>query len=457
MNSKGIGKNFIIAFLMILAIYQTAELWFEDFSSHNFFSFADKNTTETQYDGVSHTLERIIINLGDNKMLCRENGIYDSEYKKKLDNAVSRLLRKGEVISEGQANWRSILQSRCIVYEYSFALGKEETESFFGVSGSNTQQIKSFDTIVISNDNSGSRVRLINSQTLWCIELLGDERSVANDITSVFDSFENSDDSFYYISSVQNGFEIFKGNIFIPRWDGQRVSYSYLAPSLQYDASADKSELESQVNRFFDNPARKWSTNVNGVLNYSDETTVVKYYPSGVLEYSDYSTNYGNSSSSTDNDFYNNYISALNILKKDAGIINEYYLRSYTFSGGQYVMYFGYKAGNLSVAMSSELKEATGMDDYIEVTVSDGRVSHYKRYCVAYSLEAGESMSASCDFLYAVDEVYNSLMGENEDAEALAVDGLKLSYVDKGDGEHISLWWLVNIDGNEHIIDAGVE
>jgi hypothetical protein len=455
MNSKGIGKNFIIAFLMILAIYQTAELWFEDFSSHNFFSFSDKSTTETQYDGVSHTLERIIINLGDNKMLCRENGIYDSEYKEKLDNVVARLLRKGEIISEGQANWRNILQSRCIVYEYSFALGKDEAERFFGVSGSNTQQIKSFDTIVISNDNSGSRVRLINSQTLWCIELLGDERSVANDITSVFSSFEGSNDLFYYISSVQNGFEIFKGNIFIPRWDGQSVSYSYLAPHLQYNDD-DKSELESQVNHFFDNPARKWSTNVNGVLNFSDESTVVKYYPTGVMEYSDYSTSYSNNTSSTNNDFYTNYIAALDILKKDTGISNEYYLRSYGFSGGQYVMYFGYKAGNLSVTMSPELKAATDMQDYIEVTVSDGRVSRYKRYCVVYSLETGESMSASCDFLYAVDEVYNSLM-ENENTENLAVDRLKLSYVDNGDGKHISLWWLIDIDGNEHIIDAGAE
>lgn len=444
---KSTGKNFIIAFLMILAIYQTAELWFEDFSGHNFFSFTDKTTAFITGDEISHTLERVIINLGDNKLLCRENGIYSSSFKEATDQAIVKLLRKGEVVSEGTADWKNILQSKCFVYEYSYSLGKTEAESFFGISNGNTGKIKSFDTLVLSYDRGSARLRFINSQTLWSMELMTDDNSISSDVNGLFDGFSSTGEKIYYISSVQNGFEIFRGNIFIPRWDGQSVNYSYVSPELQYAGEEDKTALESQVNLFFDNPAGKWSSNVNGVLNYSDESTVVKYYPQGVLEYSNYSTG----TQTAENDFYTNYMACQAILEKDFGITNEFYLRDYSFEGGQYVMYFGYKANNLPIIMSDTLKEAVGMNDYIELYASYGRVSRYRRYCVSYSLESKESMVASCDFLYAVDDVYNGL----EEADQTEVDELSLSYIDDGSVDKMSLWWIIDIDGVKYIRDAG--
>ncbi|GEM_PF-452310 len=444
---KSVGKNFIIAFLMILAIYQTAELWFEDFSGHNFFSFTDKTSVLQQGGEISHTLERIIINLGDNKMLCRENGIYSSSFKDSTDEIITKLLRKGEVVSEGTANWKSILQSKCFVYEYSCILGKNEAEAFLGISNGNTGKIKSFDTLVLSCDGGSARLRFINSKTLWSMELMIDDNSLASDVNGLFSGFSGMGEKIYYISSVQNGFEIFNGNVFIPRWDGQSVSYSYVSPRLQYADEEDRTALEGEVNLFFDNPAGKWSNNINGVLNYSDESAVVKYYPKGVLEYSNYST--GNQTD--ENGFYTNYMACQAVLERDLGISNEFYLRDYSFEGGQYIMYFGYKANNFPIVMSDSLKEATGMKDYIELCASYGRVSRYKRYCVVYSLESKESMTAGCDFLYAVDDVYNEL----DEADQPRVDELSLAYIDGGEENNMSLWWIIDIDGIKYIRDAG--
>ena len=62
---KNFGKNLLIAFLMILAIYQTTELWFDDESSHNFFSFIfQENTGYVQAD--LYGLDGIAINKGEN-------------------------------------------------------------------------------------------------------------------------------------------------------------------------------------------------------------------------------------------------------------------------------------------------------------------------------------------------------------------------------------------------------
>lgn len=444
---KAIGKNFIIAFLMILAIYQTAELWFEDFSSHNFFSFTDKTSSVEAGTEVSHTLERVIINLGENKMLCRGNGIYDTSFKESSDELVTRVIRRGKVVSSGLANWKQILQNRCFVYEYRCNLTGEDAEAIFGIENSNTQEIKSYDTVVLAVDGDNVRLRFINSQSLWCLEIFDDESRVADSLTELLNRFSNVNNDIYYISSVQNGFEIFKGNIFIPRWDGQSVSYTPLTPHKQY-ADEDKTDLESEVNLFFNNPAGKWSTTTDDIINFSDETTVVKYYPEGVLEYS----NYSSGSQSNVNDFYTNYIAAQAVLDMDQGIENEFYLRDYTFEGNEYVMCFGYKVNDFPVFMSDELKKLSGMSDYIEITSSYGRVSHYKRYCVEYEQETEKSLSASVDFLSAVDDVYN----EFKDDEEPMVDSLSLAYVDTG-GESSSLWWLMDIDGSVYVRQSGGE
>jgi hypothetical protein len=350
-------------------------------------------------------------------------------------------------VSEGITDWKSVLQNKCLVYEYSYSLGKSEAESFFGVSNGNTAKIKSFDTVVISSDSGSARLRFINSETMWSMELMSSDNGVISDLNTMLSGFSTGNEKIYYISSVQNGFEIFRGNTFIPRWDGQSVDYSYVSAELQYDTQERNAALDSEVNLFFDNPAGKWISNVNGVMNYSDESTVVKYYQNGVLEYSNYSTG----TQVTDNDFYTNYMAAQTMLEKDSGIHNEFYLRDYSFESGQYVMRFGYKANNLSLVMSDELKDKTGMEDYIEVYASYGRVSKYRRYCVSYSLESKESMKASCDFLYAVDDVYNEL----DDSEQPKIDKLSLSYIDRGDGQNMSLWWIMSIDGTEYIRDAG--
>lgn len=90
------------------------------------------------------------------------------------------------------------------------------------------------------------------------------------------------------------------------------------------------------------------------------------------------------------------------------------------------------------------------MSDYIEVTSSYGRVSHYKRYCVAYGQESEKSMSADTDFLSAVDDVYNEFGDDDEPM----VDRLSLAYVDTG-SENMSLWWLIDIDGTKYIRQSG--
>lgn len=441
---KSTGKNFIIAFLMVLAIYQTAELWFEDFSGHNFFSFAGNTAAFDDKKDTDYTLKRVIINTGENKMLNCGVNVYRSSCKSISDDALSKLLRRGEVISEGTADWHSILQSKCFVMEYGYSMGRNEAESFFGVSNGNTAKIKSFDTVILASDSDRARLIFLNSETMWSIEFMMNDNSTASNISKLF-RFAEQESNIYLISSVQNGFEIFRNNVFISRWDGQKTKYYRAVPKLQYEQE-DKEALESEVNLFFDNPAGKWSSSVNGILNYSDESTVVKYYPTGVMEYSNYSAVKQNA----ENDFYTNYTACLDMLERDSGIKNEIYLKDYRLEDGQYVMYFGCKLNNIPVYMDESLKTAVGMEDYIELYASSGRVSRYRRYCCAYELDSSKAGTASRDFLSAVDDVYSTL----EAADETTVDDISLSYADNGSGEVMHLAWIVDIGDAQYVRDT---
>ena len=66
--------------------------------------------------------------------------------------------------------------------------------------------------------------------------------------------------------------------------------------------------LKKNADVFFDNPIGKTATKSKGVETFGDESTVVKYYSSGVLEYSNYKVE-----TERENTFANNYISALSV------------------------------------------------------------------------------------------------------------------------------------------------
>ena len=60
--------------------------------------------------------------------------------------------------------------------------------------------------------------------------------------------------------------------------------------------------VEKNADVFFDNPIGKTATKSKGVETFGDESTVVKYYSSGVLEYSNYKVE-----TERENTFANNY------------------------------------------------------------------------------------------------------------------------------------------------------
>ena len=440
---KNFGRNFIIAFLMVLAIYQTGELWLGELSDHNFFSFFSERSTAASRDSA-YILDRLIINLGDNKIVCRANGIYESEYKKVFDRAVSTAITRGSLRSGSEAlNWNSILRNRCIIYEYNCVFTGAEIWDFFDIRGDNADRITPYDTIIVSPaaDSSLMTVIFYNSEDSSYTAMELRDNSIIGQCFEECSIFDQEDQSIYYISSVRNGFNIFRSNEFIPHWQEESYEYSPIEPR---NVLTDSAAIESNANIFFGNPAGKTLSRQNGTYTFSDETAVVKYYSTGVLEYSNYRA--GDSGST---DFADNYSAAVRLIARDSFVANQYYLDSFEHNDDTYVFRFNYKINDLSVIMSQELREKTGMSSFIEVTGTKGKIDRYNKYSYRYVVSQKDTATATVDFISAVDGLYARLY---RNGVTKAVDNIALCYI--AGNKSFGLSWIVDIEGTPYVVDT---
>lgn len=438
---KNFGRNFIIAFLMVLAIYQTGELWFGDFSDHNFFSLFE-SYENTYSKNVAYTLDRLIINLGDNKVICRASNIYGSDYKAQFDKAVAAALTKGTLTENtGDVDWNGILGNRAIIYEYNCSFNGRDLSGIFDVKSDNCTRIKSYDTIIISPraDNSFMRVIFYDSATKISYSVELKSNSIIGKCYETSSEFVASEDKIYYISSVENGFDIFTDNIFLPQSEDEIYGYNAIEPHLTMN---DVSTIEKNANIFFDNAATKNYTKDKGGYVFSDETSVVKFYENSVLEYFNYDTK-----SKEDNSFSANYVAAISLIKRDTFVTNEFFLDSYTYNEGKYVFNFNYKINDLPLVPGENIKSGTGMSSFIEVAVSNGSVDKYKKYSCRYTVSDRISLNAKVDFIGAVDRIYAELYGNGE---TKPVDNITLSYI--ADSKSFGLKWIVDIEGKSYIV-----
>lgn len=447
-------KNLIITFFVILAVYQTAGLWFEDFSGYGFFYSFFLDGADSSQKEVKYNLESIIINKGNNEFVKKSNDIYDSIYKTAFDNAITAALKKGSFKSQGNVAWESVLSSKCVIYNFGYTLESKELKTMYNAKKSIYSKIGSFNTVIITPDMNvpeSMRVSFINTDENTAYTVVLEENDTIEEAYSAMTLLAAEENDIYYISSVQNGFELFKNNVFIPKWNEAAAAYPFVAVSnpFEKDGGVLLMNLEKDIDLFFENPAVKWTSTVNDIYTYSDENTVVKYYTTGVLEYSSYKSAGGSKP-----DFSKDYLTALSFLNKDVNIGNEYYLSECKQDNEKIVFCFDYKINEHSIKLSEDIKKETGMNNMIELTVSGGKVIRYKRLVYEFNLAGAneEYATADVDFLSAVDRVYEDI--SELDVEESRIDKIELCYNAVKPGEYAALSWFINIDGKTYVVDA---
>lgn len=430
---RNILRNILIILLFILTVYQISILWFDNFSLSSITSaFNGREITATKT--MDYILDRIIVNLGDNKIAGKTGDIYASEYKKTFDNAIVEAVNNGDKADMGEFSWSNILNNRAVIYEYSCVFDGKNISYIFGssVNEDKTGDIAAFDNIIILPDTGDGRLTTIfyNSLSNSCTARVIKSSDTVSAVYEAGAAFANDSGS-VCISSVQSGFvDIFSKNVFIDTG----MEYPSVRTKGLY---ADESMAEKNAEDFFDNPVTKWSSADNDSLTYSDENTVVKYYrTSNVFEYSNY-----RASAAEDGSLSANYIAAVNTVSQDSFVKNEYYLSDYSYENGRYTFKFNYKINDRRLAPDNSLKNKTGMDSFMEVTTELGKTLKYKKYSYCFEKD-DERRRVEYDFVAAVDRVYKDKM----------IDDIDLRYM-ADDKNSVRLNWIIAI-GDESYMEA---
>lgn len=433
-------KNFIITFLVFLAIYQTTGLWFENFSTHSlFYLIKNKDDKANIQKDTMYLIESILINTGNNKFIRKYNNISNADYKKTFDDAIGLCLEKGDFSYIKKFNINEILNNKAVIYTYDFSFKGEDMPKIFNFKSSHISKIKQFNTIIIMpimEEKYNVKTIFLESKTLEAYELKLSKDNLSQNIINIISDFNNFEQKdFYYISSEESGISLFNSNQFLIKARENIFSLNDIIATnpLEQDGGILLSESEKYVDIFFDNPITKTSSFTNNTYTYNDENVIVKYYPNGVLEYVKYKGNSVDKQSSI-------YNIALQFLAKDTNIKNEYYLSNYKIEDNKFIFYFNYKINNFPIILSKEKMKETNMESMIEITIEDNIVSRYKR--IVYDFAIDDSLtSIEKSFIDAIDSLILNI-----DSNVAYIDDMKLCYSFNSIEEPVYLKWFININ-----------
>ncbi len=447
-------KNYIILFFVMLAIYQTAKLWFEDFSSHNFFYYlANVGAKDTQIDHNMHTISRIFVNLGNKKFVAPVTTHTDDSkpdpLAEPLYGCIALAAASGTFVGEKAVDYNALLKNKSIIVQFAPSMTLMPKNNLLSPNTIKNGSNIMFDTMIItplSDASDTANIFFVNSDSGTASEVYVKNKLIESMGTIIADSVPALMD-FYYESSAINGFALFQTNVFLDRWSGYQYKYKPLKKENPYTENGDLllNYIERHVSVFFDNPSTNWVSKVNEIYTYSDENTVVKYYPKGILEYS----NYRSDKTTTKLSLYDAYLLAIRFLEKDTSIKNDYYLANYVNKDGQDCFYFNYKIDNFPIEMTIGLKKELEMQSFIEVTVEDQRVTKYKRY--VYNFFYGENDNfLKTTYLSAIDKVFASDMHTEDER-------IKDMFLGFNIDEHVNtaqyqINWLVKTTSREFIL-----
>lgn len=408
-------KSVIICLLVVLAVYQTNRLWFEDSLNHSFFySFLDTGK-DTVAEGEADSFSvpwRLVLNFSDadNKLNIDYSNISQKEIYIEADKAVTEAVESGQYEGSFPVDYSLLLEGRSVIFEYAFYMPADTFSSLKGQrAGQLSGKVKGFNSIIIAPDDYSS-----NLIKIYFIDLKNDrahQYSVRNLI--LCDNIKNdiqlsrknrAADDIYYISSRM----AMGKNFYFPEWQGNAYSYSPLRIKMNYyTEDVSRNEIEKNINLFFDNPSAKWYYMADDeVITYSDSNIAVKYYDTDILEYSNYKMDSRKKGSSLLQD----YAETVSFLKKDTLLgDNEYYLADYKEEDNIRYFYFDFVFNNFPILINfsapysdENLSEAEQinreMKHGIEVTVEDGTLVNYKKLC--YNFEKADfSESLTLDII----------------------------------------------------------
>ncbi|MDR1687022.1 MAG: hypothetical protein LBS21_00215 [Clostridiales bacterium] len=458
-------KNIIIIILVIVSLAQTYRLWFGVNANYNFF-YALRSLIVKQEDINTEKIYlaspyRLISKAAANDYRIKYNGLSESIGKYNADLVLEELLLSGAFVSEYELNWADSLRRGCLIYSYpvflppsvfaecilqSSDLEKEGVMRF-------TEQVSSFNYLVFIpavSSASNVTVLVVNDRDSTVFEYSVRVKAEINDNLRLYIE-DGSVGSLRFISSAESGITSPGENLFIPDFPANGFEYAaagVINPYQSQDGEVTIKSVESQIKVFFeDSPIKQVIPDETSFRYVSDDNAVVKYnFLSGVLEYSNYAT----LDTQKDNSLVANYSAALNFIRSDHNVINDFYLDSYFLDGERYTFYFNYAVSDFPLIFPDSVKVNIGMGYCMEVAIERQEVVKYKRIAACFTQDDMASDTASLNFYDFLNTFYDP--AGNESLQEM-MNRVRLGYR-FDENMQMLLNWTVELDGRSYMRPA---
>ncbi len=364
--------------------------------------------------------------------------LYDSDsLTSRAITIVSAAVRANDFSEVNSVDTTRIYAQPAVLMEYAVSMPSDAFLSALGIrQAAFLSRVPSFDMIALlpATDSETAFVQFISTPDNLAYEYRITTNIQKQAINELIETSETLNQPLYYVSSLHDAaFEgVFRKNEFIPIIDSA-YRYPNVIVSNPYAQNGEKllNVIEKKVDVFFTVPGSKWTSN-NQPFTYRDETTVVKYYATDVLEYTRYKTGDG-----TRTGFADNYAAALALLSIDNTIENNYYLSTATETDGKWSFAFDYTIGGFALTLSKRERARTGLDHILEVTVQNGVVTGYKRLIYNFTL--------SSDIYGYVNPPRQALLSMLSSGSAdTGMDAFSLCYL-VDEEPYLSLYWSMRI------------
>ncbi|MFV0504568.1 MAG: hypothetical protein ACK5LT_11495 [Lachnospirales bacterium] len=359
-------KNLIIFTLIALAIFQTYTLWFINFSNSSQSVAHNTNTNKDSFIKpayISHTLKEDINKYNLIYDINAENDFYINS-----KNLLIKYLEKGE---ESTDVIKDITNE--VSFNYNFLLTNKNIHNALSIKSKT--EIINFNKITFTFTKDNLYIVFSNNevkQQIYCKD------------SNLIEIYKNSLLNQQSIASTKGYYYLKNKNDYILFFD-ETFEYNLLDTTNPYSSNGEIhiSSVEKQISQFFDAPNSNIQQSIptdTGAITFSNQSTIVRYYPNDVFEYKNYGSYMGK-----EFDLLNYYLTATSFIKNDASIKNNYYLDNYTVNTDSVTFRFNLTLGDFPIILSQTYKDEH-MSSFIEVTITNNIVTTYKKIPYNFSI-----------------------------------------------------------------------
>ena len=393
-------KSLAILGLAALSVFLTVQLWLVNIPNQSFFPYIEARFTSATPDGAANFVRpfRIISGGGDGYFDIMYSGIAGSDFWEFGNAAINTVLQSGTFVSRTETDMSDMLSDPILIYEYAFNMPSAIfVQAFDQRTGLLTDaEMPYFRAVAISPYQSRYAplsVFFIGSDYTWQFDVTPTGRRISD----VFDDIRIPPTSNPYRRFVQTETTF----VFAPHFY-KDFSYHPLVVTNPYENHSGVLQMafiHSQVEHFFTNPATINHEVVNGVYTFRNISTIVRYLPWDVIEYTSFRT-----IGHTTFGFIADFSAAIAFIESDPNVTNEFFLAGYDMRGRENVFKFNYVINDFPMVLAEYWHTnpdcVNPLRYQIEVTVDNGRVIRYRK--IPFTFEVDTSVNTSLSLILSL-------------------------------------------------------